>query len=102
MPDIPANTRLFGRTLDDATNSYKFFWLQALLSTVDYQSATVISLRDLVGEMIVAAWHPVALYRLSLGRETCCSARWHRYTPSPGFLPPLPSSTGWVWHSAPT
>jgi HNH endonuclease len=67
MPDIPANTHIFGRTLDDATNSYKFFWLQALLWTVEYQPATVVSLRDLVVEMVVAAWHPVTLYKLSLG-----------------------------------
>jgi hypothetical protein len=45
MPSTPASTRLFGRTLDDATNSYKFFWLQALFSVIGRQHELVIPVR---------------------------------------------------------
>jgi hypothetical protein len=69
MPSTPASTRLFGRTLDDATNSYKFFWLQALLSVIGRQPELIIPVRAVVAEMLVAAWHPVMLYRLSLGLQ---------------------------------
>lgn len=59
---------MFGRTLDETTNSYKFFWLQALLSAVRSQSALEVPISELLDEMVIAAWHPVTLYKLSLGQ----------------------------------
>jgi hypothetical protein len=60
-------THILGRVLDQTTNSYKFFWLQALLSAVQNRTELKLSVSDLIDEMVIAAWHPVALYRLSLG-----------------------------------
>jgi len=67
-PSTPAITHILGRVLVETTNSYKFFWLQALLSAVQNRTELDLSVSDLLDEMVIAAWHPVALYRLSLGR----------------------------------
>jgi hypothetical protein len=66
-PRTPAITHILGRVLDQTTNSYKFFWLQALLSAVEDRTELDLPVSDLLHEMVIAAWHPVALHRLSLG-----------------------------------
>ena len=65
----PANTHIFGRVLDQTTNSYKFFWLHALLSAVENGTELDLKVSKLVDDMVMAAWHPVALFRLSLGHQ---------------------------------
>jgi hypothetical protein len=69
---------IFGRVFADTATSYKLFWLCGLLECLKRKWAenaaadntrTTILGRDIVREMIVAAWAPVCLFRLSLGQR---------------------------------
>jgi hypothetical protein len=51
---VPRETRTFGRTLDDTTNSYKFFWLRAMLQSAEANLERIVPLRELTAEMLVA------------------------------------------------
>lgn len=57
--------RQFSRMLDDLTQSYKLYWLEAIvkLST----SNSVLSFEDVINEMIYNAWYTVSSYHLHLG-----------------------------------
>ena len=63
----PAECQRLATVFDDTTNSYKLFWFLALLSRLPESPDTPIPVEDLVLEMHVQAWHPVTLFRLSLG-----------------------------------
>lgn len=57
--------RQFSRMLDDLTQSYKLYWLEAIvkLST----SNSVLTFEDVINEMIYNAWYTVSSYHLHLG-----------------------------------
>ena len=74
----PRSISTLGRVFDDFSTSYKLFWFRALLEVlkVNWQTeppATVrrpgrsLAARDLLQEMVLAAWVPVCVFRLSLG-----------------------------------
>ena len=86
----PAATYIFGRVFDSVTNSYKFFWLRALLSAVEGPDERDHPVSDLLKEMVVAAWHPVALYRLSLGRADQLKDAVKQKISTTGLLPNAP------------
>lgn len=65
----PEKTSYLGQVFDDTTNSYKLVWFLALLSLVRRGEERSFSFDDIFSEMAVIAWHPVCLYRLSLGRQ---------------------------------
>jgi hypothetical protein len=65
----PEKTFYLGQVFNDTTNSYKLLWLLAILSLLRRTQARTIALADIFAEMAVVAWHPVCLYRLSLGRQ---------------------------------
>src|SRR5438132_1055472 len=65
----PEKTFYLGQVFNDTTNSYKLVWFLAILSLLKRSQERSIRLPDLFTEMAVAAWHPVCLYRLSLGRQ---------------------------------
>jgi len=65
----PQKTAYLGRVFDDTTNSYKLFWFLALLSLLRRTEDRSFSFDDIFIEMVVVAWHPVCLYRLSMGRQ---------------------------------
>ena len=65
----PEKAHYLGRVFNDTTNSYKLFWFLGILNVLRRNDAHVIRLTDLLNEMSVAAWHPVCLFRLSLGRQ---------------------------------
>src|SRR5262245_2421515 len=65
----PEKTFYLGQVFKDTTNSYKFFWFLALLSFLKRDEEYPFRLADIFTEMAVAAWHPVCLFRLSLGRQ---------------------------------
>ena len=74
---FPEITRHLGRVFDDTTTSYKLFWFRALLETLKRrwlsepnEQQKPITVGDLVSEMVIAAWHPVCLFHLSLGTST--------------------------------
>lgn len=56
----------FIHMLDDATECYKFYWLDALLSLFSY-GKTELSFDELIDRMIVDAWYSVVEYHLHLG-----------------------------------
>lgn len=65
----PEKTFYLGQVFKDTTNSYKLFWFFALLSLLKRGEECSFRLADIFTEMVVAAWHPVCLFRLSLGRQ---------------------------------
>lgn len=66
---VPARTGVLGRAFDSTAASYKFFWFLAVLRLLPQTSDNDarLSIRVIVAEMIVLAWAPAALYRLSFG-----------------------------------
>lgn len=65
----PEKTFYLGQVFNDTTNSYKLFWFLAILSLLKQNEGRSLCLADIFTEMAVAAWHPVCLFRLSLGRQ---------------------------------
>ncbi len=65
----PEKTFFLGQVFKDTTNSYKLVWFLAILSLIKRGNDQSLRLADIFMEMAVAAWHPVCLYRLSLGRQ---------------------------------
>lgn len=65
----PEKTFFLGQVFKDTTNSYKLVWFLAILSLLKRNEARSLRLADLFTEMVVVAWHPVCLFRLSLGRQ---------------------------------
>ena len=56
----------FSSMLDDPTQCYKFYWLDAILTLVK-RGNKEIKFDDIVNEMIVGAWYSVSKYHLKLG-----------------------------------
>lgn len=56
----------FIHMLDDPTECYKFYWLDALLKAFS-QGKSEISFDELISRMIVDAWYSVVEYHLHLG-----------------------------------
>ena len=73
-------TRFLSAAFDDKATSYKLFWFRALLEVVkrhwNSDPYRQIPISELLREMLTAAWHPVCLFRLSLGTtdrlQTAC------------------------------
>jgi hypothetical protein len=65
----PEKTFFLGQVFKDKTNSYKLVWFLAVLSLLKRSEDRALRLVDVFTEMAVAAWHPVCLFRLSLGRQ---------------------------------
>lgn len=65
----PEKTFYLGQVFNDTTNSYKLFWFLAILSLLKQNEGRSLRLADIFTEMAVIAWHPVCLFRLSLGRQ---------------------------------
>jgi hypothetical protein len=53
----------------NVTNSYKFYWLLAILDHLKETGETTISINHLVSRMIAGVWHPSNLFRLSFGKQ---------------------------------
>ena len=65
----PEKTFYLGQVFKDTTNSYKLFWFLSILSLLKRSEELSFRFVDIFTEMVVAAWHPVCLFRLSLGRQ---------------------------------
>ena len=89
----PATSHIFGRVLDQITNSYKFFWLHALLSAVENGTELDLKVSKLVDDMVMAAWHPVALFRLSLGHQDRLQDSVSQLVSTTGLRPSAPATT---------
>jgi len=58
-------TGTLGRAFDSTAASYKFFWLLAVLRLLPRND--ILPVRKVVAEMMVIAWAPAVLFRLSFG-----------------------------------
>ena len=65
----PEKTFFLGQVFNDTTNSYKLVWFLAFLALIKRSDENAFRIADIFTEMAIAAWHPVCLYRLSLGRH---------------------------------
>lgn len=65
----PEKTFFLGQVFKDTTNSYKLVWFLAILSLIKRNNEIAFPIARIFTEMAIAAWHPVCLYRLSLGRQ---------------------------------
>ena len=53
----------------DTTNSYKFYWLLAILDGLRETGQTRFSMRDLSSRMIADVWYPLDYFKLSFGKQ---------------------------------
>lgn len=60
------DTDKFARMLDDPSQCYKFYWLEAILNLMKTTDED-ISFDQIINEMICEAWHSVTKYHLHLG-----------------------------------
>lgn len=65
--EYPEKTRGLGRVFADMTNSYKPVWFLAIVSLLKQGAGDELAMKDVLTEMVVVAWYPVNLFRLSLG-----------------------------------
>ena len=64
----PEKTSRLGSVFADVTNSYKLVWFLAILSLLKQGAGNDLAMTDILNEMVVVAWYPVSMFRLSLGR----------------------------------
>ncbi len=62
IPDLAASLR-------DVTNSYKYYWLLAILDHVREGGAATVAIDELVARMVAAVWYPSNYFRLSFGKQ---------------------------------
>jgi hypothetical protein len=65
--EYPEKTHGLGRVFADMTNSYKPVWFLAIVSLLKQGAGDELAMKDVLTEMVVVAWYPVNLFRLSLG-----------------------------------
>ena len=60
------DTGKFAKMLDNTSQSYKFYWLEAILSLM-FETEEDLTFDRIIDEMICGAWHTVTHYHLRLG-----------------------------------
>jgi hypothetical protein len=113
VPKSPVSTSTIGRVFDDFSTSYKLFWFRGLLEVLKAtwgtecvdpgrRAARSLAAKDLLREMVIAAWVPVCVFRLSLGttdrlqlgcRKLACVAGLSEYSTIPELRAALSSET---------
>jgi HNH endonuclease len=83
----PEKTFFLGQVFKDTTSSYKLVWFLAILALIKRSEQNAFLLADIFTEMAVAAWHPVCLYRLSLGRQDRLQHVVHELQEKSGLAP---------------
>ncbi|WP_020605767.1 HNH endonuclease domain-containing protein [Spirosoma spitsbergense] len=70
---LPDSERLDVAKLSSAfsntTNSYKFYWLLAILDCLAETGQTQLSMRDLSLRMVAMVWYPLDYFKLSFGKQ---------------------------------
>jgi len=54
---------------NQVTNSYKFFWFLALLDHIKTERRPLISIPELLAQMVALVWYPSGYYRLYFGKQ---------------------------------
>ncbi len=60
------DTDKFARMLDDPSQCYKFYWLEAIINLITITDED-LSFDQIINEMICEAWYTVTRYHLHLG-----------------------------------
>ncbi|MCX7680921.1 MAG: hypothetical protein N2508_02960 [Anaerolineae bacterium] len=72
-PELPPFSKLsvehLAACFNNVTNSYKFYWLLAILECVQSGRGPLIPLSNLLAEMVAAVWYPTNYFRLSFGKQ---------------------------------
>ncbi len=72
-PTLPASpslpVALLAAGFGDVTNSYKFYWLLAILAEMQESAASTLLISRLLAQMVAAAWTPAVLFRLHFGKQ---------------------------------
>lgn len=71
--ELPASPRLDVARLTsvfaDVTNSYKFYWLLAILDELGESESNRLPLRSLSLRMVAGVWYPLDYFKLSFGKQ---------------------------------
>lgn len=60
----------FSSIFSDTTNSYKLYWMYAIIDILKNEGIeSEIEQKDIAIRMIALAWYPVAVFKLSLGKQ---------------------------------
>ena len=70
---LPPSSRLpieqLAASFNNVTNSYKFYWLLAILDHVRAGGAATVAIDDLIARMVAGVWYPSNYFRLSFGKQ---------------------------------
>lgn len=70
LPESPrVDVAKLAAVFADTTNSYKFYWLLALLDELAETGQTRLPLRNLSLRMLAGVWYPLDYFKLSFGRQ---------------------------------
>jgi len=66
-PNLPIQH--LAASFDDVTNSYKYYWLLAILEHVRENQNRIIAVDELLARMLASIWYPTNYFRLSFGKQ---------------------------------
>jgi hypothetical protein len=66
-PTVPVN--FLSASFNHVTNSYKFYWLLAILDQLRETQSPVIEIDQLVARMVAGVWYPTNFFLLSFGKQ---------------------------------
>lgn len=64
---LPINN--LSAVFNNTTNSYKFYWFLSILDLLKKQTQSIISIDDIVFNMITKVWYPINYFRISFGKQ---------------------------------
>ena len=62
-------THNLSSVFNDTTNSYKYFWLLAIIDILKNRPNIEIEVEEIVIEMIAKVWYPINYFNLSFGKQ---------------------------------
>jgi hypothetical protein len=66
-PTVPVN--FLSASFNHVTNSYKFYWLLAILDQLRETQSPVIEIDQLVARLVAGVWYPTNFFLLSFGKQ---------------------------------
>ena len=70
LPNAPhISIHHLAASFDNVTNSYKYYWLLAILEHVRENQCRIMATDDLLAYMLASIWYPTNYFRLSFGKQ---------------------------------
>lgn len=70
---LPLSSRLpvenLSASFNNVTNSYKFYWLLALLEHIQETRTSIVPIEQLLARMVASVWYPANYFQLSFGKQ---------------------------------